>query len=179
VSRTTYADLFGTIGTTWGAGDGSTTFNVPNLLDRYPRHRNTGAGNRAGAVGTVQADVIKNHQHPVAGNTGLQSNDHTHGFTGTTGTDSPDHTHQVTMGAGSSSGAGVTSGGSFTLNTSPQTVTSAGASARHTHAFSGTTAGMSANHTHAFSATSDFQTGGDPTETRPISATLLFCIRAL
>lgn len=31
VSRTTYADLFTAIGTTWGAGDGSTTFNVPDL----------------------------------------------------------------------------------------------------------------------------------------------------
>lgn len=31
VSRTTYSDLFGVIGTTYGSGDGSTTFNVPNL----------------------------------------------------------------------------------------------------------------------------------------------------
>ena len=30
-SRTTYADLFSEIGTTWGVGDGSTTFNVPDL----------------------------------------------------------------------------------------------------------------------------------------------------
>lgn len=34
VSRTTYASLFAAIGTTWGAGDGSTTFNLPNLLRR-------------------------------------------------------------------------------------------------------------------------------------------------
>ena len=32
VSRTTYADLFNTIGTTFGAGDGSTTFNLPDLI---------------------------------------------------------------------------------------------------------------------------------------------------
>ena len=31
VSRTTYATLFSVIGTTWGTGDGSSTFNVPNL----------------------------------------------------------------------------------------------------------------------------------------------------
>lgn len=31
VSRTVYADLFSAIGTTWGAGDGSTTFNIPDL----------------------------------------------------------------------------------------------------------------------------------------------------
>lgn len=36
VSRTTYATLFGVIGTVYGAGDGSTTFNVPNLQGRVP-----------------------------------------------------------------------------------------------------------------------------------------------
>lgn len=34
ISRTTYARLFGVLGTTWGAGDGSTTFNLPNVNDR-------------------------------------------------------------------------------------------------------------------------------------------------
>ncbi|MCI7078701.1 MAG: phage tail protein [Veillonellaceae bacterium] len=34
VSRTNYADLFAVIGTTYGAGDGSTTFALPNLIDR-------------------------------------------------------------------------------------------------------------------------------------------------
>ena len=36
ISRTTYANLFNVIGTTWGAGDGNTTFNLPNLVDRAP-----------------------------------------------------------------------------------------------------------------------------------------------
>jgi microcystin-dependent protein len=36
VSRTTYADLFTLIGITYGAGDGTTTFNVPNLKGRFP-----------------------------------------------------------------------------------------------------------------------------------------------
>lgn len=35
VSRTTYANLFDVIGTTYGSGDGSTTFNLPNLTDRF------------------------------------------------------------------------------------------------------------------------------------------------
>ena len=35
VSRTDYAKLFGAIGTTWGAGDGSTTFNLPNSIGRF------------------------------------------------------------------------------------------------------------------------------------------------
>jgi microcystin-dependent protein len=36
VSRTTYANLFGVIGTTYGAGNGTTTFNLPNLKGRVP-----------------------------------------------------------------------------------------------------------------------------------------------
>ena len=35
VSRTMYPDLFGVIGTTYGAGDGSTTFNLPDLTDKF------------------------------------------------------------------------------------------------------------------------------------------------
>ena len=35
VSRTTYADLFAAIGTAWGTGDGSTTFNLPNCDSRF------------------------------------------------------------------------------------------------------------------------------------------------
>lgn len=41
VSRTTYANLFSKIGTTFGSGDGSTTFNVPDLRDRYIIGANT------------------------------------------------------------------------------------------------------------------------------------------
>ena len=48
VSRTTYATLFGVIGTTFGGGDGSTTFNVPDLRGRSPL--GAGTGTAAGAT---------------------------------------------------------------------------------------------------------------------------------
>ena len=41
VSRTTYANLFGKIGTTYGAGDDSATFNLPNLTDRFIQGNDT------------------------------------------------------------------------------------------------------------------------------------------
>lgn len=53
VSRTTYATLFGVISTTFGAGDGSTTFNVPDLRGRTP----LGAGTGTLAENTAAADV--------------------------------------------------------------------------------------------------------------------------
>ena len=42
VSRTTYAGLFGVVSTTWGTGDGSTTFNLPNFKSRMPVGRGQG-----------------------------------------------------------------------------------------------------------------------------------------
>lgn len=36
ISRTTYADLFAVVGETYGAGNGTTTFNVPNLVEKFP-----------------------------------------------------------------------------------------------------------------------------------------------
>jgi len=41
VSRTTYADLYSAIGTTFGEGDGSTTFNLPDLIDKFPQGNTT------------------------------------------------------------------------------------------------------------------------------------------
>ena len=49
VSRTTYEKLFDVIGTTYGAGDGSTTFNLPNLTDKFIQGSDTaGTKKKAG-----------------------------------------------------------------------------------------------------------------------------------
>lgn len=52
VSRTTYKKLFDVIGTTYGTGDGSTTFNLPNLTDKFIQGSNT--------VGTVKSAGLPN-----------------------------------------------------------------------------------------------------------------------
>lgn len=54
VSRTTYAALFAAIGTTWGAGDGSSTFNLPDLRGEWVQ----GAGTNA--VGADIAEGLPN-----------------------------------------------------------------------------------------------------------------------
>lgn len=57
ISRTTYSALFTAISTIYGAGDGSTTFNIPDLRGYFIR----GAGGaNSGAVGTAQGDAIRN-----------------------------------------------------------------------------------------------------------------------
>lgn len=64
VSRETYADLFAAIGTTFGDGDGSTTFELPNFDERFA----TGTGVKVfGATGggeaTIEADHLPPHVH--------------------------------------------------------------------------------------------------------------------
>lgn len=71
VSRTTYATLFDAIGTTYGSGDGSTTFNLPNLQGRVPLGASSsyalgstgGATTAATSDHTLTADEIPAHTH--------------------------------------------------------------------------------------------------------------------
>ncbi|WP_313818718.1 phage tail protein [Cupriavidus sp.] len=64
VSRTTYAALFAMIGTTYGTGDGSTTFNLPELRGEFIRVWDDGRGIDAGrALGSAQAQQIISHTH--------------------------------------------------------------------------------------------------------------------
>lgn len=61
VSRTTYAALFAVVGTTWGAGDGSTTFNVPDLRGEFVRGWDHGKGTDSGrAFASSQTDALQN-----------------------------------------------------------------------------------------------------------------------
>lgn len=89
-SRSTYADLFAVIGTTYGAGNGSTTFNLPDLRNRAP----VGAGStyslnqKFGATTdsfTIGSGNLPKHTHGL--------NNHTHDFAHTH--DLSNHTHNV------------------------------------------------------------------------------------
>lgn len=83
VSRTTYANLFAVIGTTFGAGDGSTTFNVPDLRGRGPIGSGTGSGLTARTTG----QQLGNETHAM---TNAELVNHTHSIT------DPGHLHTVT-----------------------------------------------------------------------------------
>jgi phage-related tail fiber protein len=66
VSRTAYADLFAAIGTTFGAGDGFNTFNLPDLRGEFLRGWDDARGVDTGrAFGSFQADEFKSHTHGV------------------------------------------------------------------------------------------------------------------
>lgn len=64
VSRTAYAALFAAIGTSFGEGDGFTTFNVPDLRGEFIRGWDDGRGIDASRLfGTWQVDDFKSHSH--------------------------------------------------------------------------------------------------------------------
>jgi len=68
ISRSTYAALFAVIGTTFGAGNNTTTFNLPDLRGEFIRGLDAGRGIDVGRVlGSWQPDVIKSHTHTVNG----------------------------------------------------------------------------------------------------------------
>jgi microcystin-dependent protein len=90
VSRTTYADLFAAIGTTFGVGDGSTTFDLPDLRGEFPRGWDDSRGVDSGRTfGSAQSDDLKSHTHtyttPDTGAVDAGSGGW-YGRTGTTGT---------------------------------------------------------------------------------------------
>lgn len=63
VSRVTFASLFTLIGTTYGAGNGTTTFNLPNLQGRFPRQDTTHLGTAGGA--TTHGHTVQGGATPV------------------------------------------------------------------------------------------------------------------
>lgn len=114
VSRSTYAGLYTAIGTAFGAGDGSTTFNLPDLRGEFIRGLDDGRGVDAGRVlGAAQAALLGSHSHT--------------GTTSATG----DHTHPLGIyvtGSGNNGTTAAYSSGSFTPMTS-------GAGGAHSHTF--------------------------------------------
>ena len=90
VSRMTYATLFGVIGTTFGAGDGSTTFNVPDLSGRVPL--GVSQAHALGSTGgsetvTLTESELPAHVHEVP----------QHGHADTIGATTPAFSHSITQ----------------------------------------------------------------------------------
>jgi len=95
VSRTTYADLFAIVGTTWGEGDGSSTFNVPDLRGEFVRGWDDSRGvDSSRSFASSQSSANLQHNH------GVSDGGHNHGIT------DPGHFHQVAY-SNSDSGDGV------------------------------------------------------------------------
>lgn len=95
VSRTTYASLFAAVGTTYGTGDGSTTFNLPDLRGRVPVGKNGGSFGTLGASGGAETVTLDSNNLPA----------HSHSFSATTNT-TGGHTHSLSGSNGGSANLG-------------------------------------------------------------------------
>ncbi len=83
ISRTTYAALFAIIGTAHGAGDGSSTFNVPDLRGEFVRGWDDSRGIDSGRnFATSQGDQNKQHNHSGSATTSISPSAHNHVFPG-------------------------------------------------------------------------------------------------
>ena len=144
VSRTTYARLFAVIGTTFGTGDGSSTFNLPDLRDKVPLGKGTNNGTIGTTTGSAAASSVLNSSTKSGVATG----------TGTTGGAGSTTTASTT----GSDGDGDLTTGTYTINrtlaagtkdvTQVSLVTSVNQAA-HTHTIPSLTV---ASHTHSIPA---------------------------
>lgn len=116
VSRTTYANLFTAIGVVWGSGDGSTTFNLPNMTRRIGMGSGGSGsgtiGNAVGNTGGTEAETLSQAQIPVSIGTASSS------------VTDPGHFHTVTQALGASGSGGnaiLTTAGGSSVNTNSKT----------------------------------------------------------
>lgn len=148
VSRTTYADLFAIVSTAYGEGDGSTTFNLPDLRGRFLRGVDDGQGNDPDAGSRTAMNT--------GGNTGdnvgsVQSDATALPNTNFTTDSQGSHSHTYGVRNGSSGGSAIADWNSGAATDSPST----GSAGAHTHSV----------------------TSGGDNETRPLNANVAYIIK--
>lgn len=156
ISRTTYSALFSIIGTQYGVGNGSTTFNLPNLQGKFPLGGTSDRGTTGGEADvTLTSAQIPSHQHGVGTYTIPSVGNHDHSF---------GHTHDLTnkyfqfsFGAGSGAtlqaldNTGAAIPGANVANsgvTSSQSSSTTGAAGAHDHIISGSSGSTGGSGSH-------------------------------
>ena len=168
VSRTVYAALFAKIGTRYGAGDGVSTFNLPDPRGKFIRVLDDGRGIDPGRLlGSNQADEIRSHAH---GASSAGAGGHTHAASSDI---QGEHTHNVHYGNITPDGADLsaTNEPRNPLNgtDAPTVATATTKAGEHAHNITINAVG---DHSHVITVNA---TGGS--ETRPQNIAFLACIK--
>lgn len=115
ISRTTYNILFATIGTTYGVGNGTTTFNLPDFRGRGALGGGTGAGltpRTVGGTGGAETVTLSTDEMP--------SHSHTHNANGGAGSGAAPATGLAYSNGANTAGAGLdATNGELNLYTTP------------------------------------------------------------
>lgn len=171
VSRTTYANLFATIGTTYGAGNGTTTFNLPDLRGEFIRGLDNGRAIDPGrTLGSLQGGANQPHTHGVS----ISDPGHTHVATQaahTHGVNDPGHAHDNPAAPGAYDGAGVLQSGNaggavYYRATAVSTTGITNANAQPVVTVNTAASGITAT------------TVQEGTESRPRNVAMVYCIKA-
>ena len=189
VSRTAYAKLFRVLGIRYGAGDGSTTFNIGDSRGIFIRGLDQGRGlDISRSLGSLQQSQNQSHNHTASSSaaglhghngTAVMSGDHTHtGSIGEAGSHSHIFNFTNTPTSADQPGIGAAMHNAVIGRQAGNKIEPAG---RHSHAIN---IDRASGHTHALAITADgehFHTvtidanGGN--EARPINQALLICIK--
>lgn len=160
VLRTTYARLFAAISTTWGVGNGSTTFNVPDFRGRTPIGAGAGSGLTARTVaasGGAETVVLDSTTMPA----------HSHTFTGSSTDSQGSHGHTLSGSVGS--GGGHSHSGDGAVGNRSDLLAGGGTNAA-TNAGTGSTS-SDGSHGHSLSGSADSVGGHSHTSSGSNSST--------
>lgn len=151
ISRTDFADLFAAIGEAYGNGDGSTTFNLPDLQQRLPLGK--AASGTGDTLGDTGGEIDHDHTNPNTGSAGS----HAHSM--------PSHSHNVNIGSFSTSTTGSHNHGGDTGGASyggggAQFNEHSGNQDTHDHSIS-----SAGNHSHSVNPPNTSTTNVDPGNT--------------
>jgi microcystin-dependent protein len=174
ISRTGYAALFSAIGTTYGPGDGSTTFNVPDFRGRV----GMGSGTGLGAITTGGAGTAPSGAALTARAAGSWSGRETHTLDHTTEVGIPPHAHADTISYGGESGHthDISHGHADNITVNKNVGSGSNANVLAVTAINGVTAGVVTNATTggvtAFAGSSGGSTGHTHTKAGGVTSHL-------
>jgi len=146
VSRTTYAELYVVLGDTYGAGNGSTTFNVPQLQGKTPQGYDGNTYNLAGTGGANTVTVAVTNNQAVSSVTNTVTNNQAVSVTGSISNTSiseaqlASHTHTTNAPRGAAGGQ-VGGGGPAASGSASIGNTGSGTGHNHAHTLAGTLTG--------------------------------------
>lgn len=168
VSRTTYAALFAVCGTTYGSGNGTTTFNLPNLQNRVPV--GSGSTYSRGSTGgsasiTLTSGQLPSHSHSFSSSTDSGGS---HSHSGSTG--SASHSHSV---GNQNSRSDILAGGGTTTAS-----TGGGSTGSDSHSHS-ITVDSGGGHTHSMSGSTGSTGSGSSVDNMQPYLAMPYIIRAL